>query len=92
MREQIADRFGIDFHDLQGDGRVLQQVLRQHPGARPDLENVDTPHSGICGARQGVDDGAGHRLVGQKMLSERLLGTDRLHQRAMKYLYIRAMP
>ena len=72
MRQQVFDGFAVDLDELEADILALQQVLRQHAHARPDLQHVGRWFTNL----QRRHNRAGDALVGKKMLTKGFFGTN----------------
>ena len=77
MHFQVGHRLGINLHHASLVGRVLQQVLREHPHARPYFEHFFH----LIGQLQRAHDVAGNIRIGQKMLAQMLFGANGIHGR-----------
>ena len=69
--QEVLHRFSVDLDDLQR-GAPPEKILRQDTHTGTDFQDPG-------GGRMRIDDGAGHRLVGQKVLAKGLFGTDGGH-------------
>ena len=73
MAVQISHRLAVDLHDMEIQPLMLHQIFGQNTHARADLKGT------LDIRRQGLHYPLRDTLIGQKMLTEKLLCSDFSH-------------